>query len=292
LGYTLINSSDEGVVDIDAEFTTITQKVEKEGATLASFWEIQSVANRLRDGHLNLPPINANELGGTVFFLPERCADGAVKGKHSFSNDPLTEELRLKIDWEDENGTKSESVVESMNGMTPYEFFLEVSNSPSIAGLFYQSRGARLNRLLMQLKEESDDFIDDLGEYNQAILPVGINARPSDAYPPEVLVKYADGAEEKYHAYLKSAFMEEQRTDYTDSTVDFNVTALEEHINKQGNSHAEMMQAIEGTFSVVDVDRTIPQPTGKDVRSVRIGEGEESERFFDVAQSTLMDMLS
>ena len=45
-----------------------------------------------------------------------------------------------------------------------------------------------------------------------------------------------------------------------------------------------MMQAIEGTFSVVDVDRTIPQPTGtgKEVRSVRSGEGEESERFFDV----------
>ena len=52
--------------------------------------------------------------------------------------------------------------------------------------------------------------------------------------------------------------------------------------NKQGSSHAEMMQAIEGTFSVVDVDRTIPQPTGKEVRSVRSGEGEESERFFDV----------
>ena len=114
------------------------------------------------------------------------------------------------------------------------------------------------------------------------ILPVDANARPSDAYPPKVLVKYVDGVEEKYHAYLKSAFMEEQRTDYTDSTVDFNVTALEEHINKQGSSHAEMMQAIEGTFSVVDVDRTIPQPTGKEVRSVRSGEGEESERFFDV----------
>ena len=74
----------------------------------------------------------------------------------------------------------------------------------------------------------SDDFIDDLGEYNQMILPVNANARPSDAYPPKVLVKYVDGVEEKYHAYLKSAFMEEQRTDYTDSTVDFNVTALEE----------------------------------------------------------------
>eukprot|EP00984_Skeletonema_dohrnii_P005118 scaffold1802_cov146-Skeletonema_dohrnii-CCMP3373.AAC.2 len=283
LGYTLFNSPDEGVVDIDAEFTSIIQKVEEEGATLASFWEIQSVANRLRDGHVNLPSVNAEDLAGTVFFLPERCADGAVKGKHSFSNDPLTEELQLKIDWEDENGTKSESVVESMNGMTPYQFFLEVSNSPSIAGLVYQSRGARLNSLLTNMRSWSGNFIDALGEYNQVILPVRIDARPSDAYTPEVLVKYADGGEEMYHAYLKSNFMQQQITGYTDSTVDFNVTALEEHINKQGSSHAEMMQAIEGTFSVVDVDRTIPQPqpTGKEVRSVRSGEDEESESFFD-----------
>ena len=92
---------------------------------------------------------------GSEFFLPERCADGVVKGKHSFSNDPLTEELQLKIYcyWEDENETKSESIVESMNGVTPYEFFLEVSNSPSIAGLVYQSRGARFNALLLRFRK-------------------------------------------------------------------------------------------------------------------------------------------
>ena len=36
----------------------------------------------------------------------------------------------------------------------------------------------------------SDDFIDDLGEYNQMILPVDANARPSDASPPKVRDKY------------------------------------------------------------------------------------------------------
>jgi len=141
------------VVDIDAEFTSIIDNVEKEGATLATFWEIQSVVNKLHDGHLAMPNINANDLSGDVFFLPERCADGAVKGQHSFLNDPVTGDLQLKIEWEDENGAKSESVVEGTDRMSRYEFFLKVSNS-LLQTLFFQSRarGARFNTLLMNIQ--------------------------------------------------------------------------------------------------------------------------------------------
>jgi len=83
-------------------------------------------------------------------------------------SDPLTGDLQLKIDWEDENGSRSKSVLESMNGMTPYEFFVEVSNSPSIAGIDYQSKGARFNSLLMHIRSLSDQFSIDvgIGEYD------------------------------------------------------------------------------------------------------------------------------
>jgi hypothetical protein len=274
LGYTLFDSPDEGVVDIDAEFTSIIDKVEKEGATLATFWEIQSVANKLRDGHLAMPNINANDLSGDVFFLPERCADGAVKTQHSFLNDPVTGDLQLKIEWEDENGAKSESVVESMDGMSPYEFFVKVSNSPSIENIRFQSRGARFNALLMEIRRKSDSF----GEYSQLVFPFITNARPSDAYPPEVLVKYADGSEEMYSAYLlwRDVWNFSSAVS-TDSTVDLNVTALEEFINRPGKSYVQMEQAINGTLSV-DVVRTIPRPRSKDVELVR--SGAESEGFF------------
>ena len=100
-----------------------------------------------------MPQINAAVLSGLAVFLhPERCADGAVKGQHSFLNDPVTGDLQLKIEWEDENGAKSESVVESMDGMSPYEFFVKVSNSPSIENIRFQSRGARFNALLMEIR--------------------------------------------------------------------------------------------------------------------------------------------
>jgi hypothetical protein len=120
----------------------------------ASFWEIKSVVNKLHDGHVQMPQINAAVLSGLAVFLhPERCADGAVKTQHSFLNDPVTGDLQLKIEWKDENGAKNESVVESMDRMSPYEFFLKVSNS-LLQTLFFQSRarGARFNTLLMNIQ--------------------------------------------------------------------------------------------------------------------------------------------
>jgi hypothetical protein len=47
--------------------------------------------------------------------------------------------MQLKIEREDENGAKSESVVEGMDRMSRYEFFLKVSNS-LLQTLFFQSR--------------------------------------------------------------------------------------------------------------------------------------------------------
>jgi len=112
------------------------------------------------------------------------------------------------------------------------------------------------------------------------ILPVSTNARLSDAYPPEVLVKYADGVEEMYHAYLLPPNkLREFAGVSADSAVDFNVTALGEFINRQGNSHLQMIQAIFGAMSVVDFVHTMPQPRIKDVLLVR--SGAERERFFD-----------
>ena len=214
------------MVDIDVEMKNIVQKVEGEGASWATFWDIQSVANRLRDGHVTMPHTNADLGDGHLFFIPERCADGKIKGRHSFSNDPMTGELELKIHWKDIDGAESESVVEeSMNGGSPYDFFLNVSNSPSIFGIDYQSRGARFNALLMQLTKQSRALAEEFGDNSKAILPVLVNARPSDAYPTEVRIKYASGDEEIYRTFL---FPIRLNARGTGPTVRLNDTALQE----------------------------------------------------------------
>jgi hypothetical protein len=278
LGYTLFDSPDNGRVDSNAELTSISQKVEEEGATMATFWDVQSVFNRLRDGHVTMPKTNADLGTGYLFFIPERCADSAMKGKHSFLNDPVTGELQLKIHWEDGDGTRSESVVESMNGGSPYEFFLNASNSPSIVGIPYQSRGARFNALLMIIGRNWDEFSWAFGDYSKAILPVFVNARPSAAYPQEVLVKYADGKEEMYRASflinsigLSSIGGLDSFTELNEnnSTMKFDVPIIQDHINEVGSSYNLVQKAVKNATTAFNIKSASPTTKNEDINVVR-----------------------
>jgi hypothetical protein len=239
LGYTLFGP-DEGMVDIDTELKRIVQSVEEEGATLATFWEVQQVVNLLRDAHVTAPSTNAGDLSqGYLAFIPDRSADGKIKARPFFSNDPVTKELKLKIHWVDEDGEKSESTVETINGARPYEFLRNVSNSPSISGLVYQSRGARLNELLMQLKTPA---YSDANGNSAAILGVGINAHPSDVYPSEVQVKYEDGEEETYRSFLRLPNLSFDFLSLSEAVyISYNVndTAIQESINQPGSVYLQ-----------------------------------------------------
>eukprot|EP00984_Skeletonema_dohrnii_P020306 scaffold9862_cov149-Skeletonema_dohrnii-CCMP3373.AAC.4 len=266
LGFSLFDSADEGRVDINAELTSIIESVEEEGASWATFWDVQSVLNRLRDGHVTMPKTAAGDLSfGYVFFIPDRCADGKITGRHSISNDPVTGELQLKIHRKDDDGMESESVLESMNGSSPYDFFLNVSNSPSISGINYQSRGARFNALLMKLTEHSRDLAEDFGdgENSKAILPVFVNARPSDAYPPEVQVKYADGEEERYRTFLFPTKLNIKATTGTTMSLTEASALLQENINKPGNVYVQLEQVAQ-SITTWNRKRAAPRTRSQD----------------------------
>jgi hypothetical protein len=256
LGYTLFGFG-EGMVDIDTELKRIVQSVEEEGATLATFWEVQQVVNLLRDAHVIAPSTNAGLLSqGYIAFIPDRSADGKIKARSSFSNDAVTKELKLKIHWVDEDGKESESTVETINGARPYDFFLNVSNSTSISDLEYQSYGARFNRLLMLIKGFGDALEKEAyGRNVTAILGVGVNGRPSDVYPSEVQVKYEDGDEETYRSFLvlpNLAFENFLLYRSEDALYNVNETKMQAVINLPGSVYSQDKKAEDAIMSSLD----------------------------------------
>ena len=88
LGYTMLQGPYEGQVDINAELSSITDSVKSSGrASASTFWDVNSVFNRLHDGHVTLPQFRNDSplTPATLFYVPERCQNGSVTGRHEFS---------------------------------------------------------------------------------------------------------------------------------------------------------------------------------------------------------------
>ena len=79
----------EGTVDLKAELTQLSQIVQGNGASMATFWDIQDIFNRLRDGHVVLPgiPPPFPEYGGAkVYLVPESALQIGVEVKPTISS--------------------------------------------------------------------------------------------------------------------------------------------------------------------------------------------------------------
>jgi len=248
LGYTILQGPYEGQVDINAELSSITDSVKSSGrATAATFWDVNSVFNRLHDGHVTLPQFRNDSLltPATLFYIPERCQNGSVTGRHEFTTGS-DGELMLKMFWKYENKTEEEeeeSIVKSLNGMDVYSFFSEVSNSPSI-NLVYQSIGARFNALLQGYRTNHKSvaavFEDTYGTgvYLWMFFILPLNSRPSNVYPDSIRVVYEDGDEEIYQSGTTSLAMAALHTNESSTDglmMGLNRTAAEEILNRPGD---------------------------------------------------------
>lgn len=264
LGYTILQGPDEGQVDIDAELSLITDSVKSSGrASAATFWDVNSVFNRLHDGHVVPPQFRNDSLltPATLFYVPERCQNGSVAGRHEFSTGS-DGELMLKIFWNRENETEEEeSIVKSLNGMDVYSFFSKVSNSPSI-NLYYQSIGARFNALLRTYKMAHQSRISAFndtygtGVYLWTFFMLPLDSRPSNVYPDSIRVVYEDGDEELYQSGMTSVPMvalhvNESLTDGL--MMGLNRTVAEEILNRPG----DIYESYDGDECTVDQSNDI-----------------------------------
>ena len=174
LGYTIAGEG-EGKVDILRRVSDLFFDVrDNQAANISTFWTLNAIFQDLRDGHVGVPPVSGEPLvewGLRIF--PSRVIREGLVAKPEFSV-ATNGELVLKIFWQDQfDGSESESVVDTINGLTVPEFLFYMANTRSMY-LAFQSVGARINQLLRILSAV---------DYNFFIFPLLFNTNPTEVLP-------------------------------------------------------------------------------------------------------------
>lgn len=149
LGYTIYGEG-QGMVNLEERLSELISDVSENGATGATFWEMNEPFALLRDGHVHVPSYPDDSPVGAYYMsvYPERSLNsGNILSRPKFYYDP-DGELQLQIQWLDlsDNNSTSESLVKSIDGKDVYQFFLDMANAP--IPNTYPAVGARLNFLL------------------------------------------------------------------------------------------------------------------------------------------------
>jgi len=218
LGNTIYsNEEGQGQVDLEKELNSLLERIRSVGAnstppTVSVFWDLHSIFNRLRDGHVSLPKLPWCEVAGSAFcqqnvVVPERSYTGGdhresgnkttFQSKLEFSTD-ADGALQLKIWWKnDDDGSETFDVVTKMNNKSVEQFFVDLANSPANESPHFLSQGARLNSLLAYNLRVNDETYFG---YDHLFLAVFTpEARTSDLFPPTFQVEYQSGETETYY---------------------------------------------------------------------------------------------
>lgn len=221
LGYTLFEGANEGQVNLEEELTSLLETIETEGASIGTFWDIQTIFNKLRDAHVYPFPIagSVGELLYTVLYvIPGRQFDPeTTMGVHSW--EPSYDDegmLQLKVSFQSADGTEiEEDMIASIDGKTPFEWYFDLISNPQIGGWQYQSVGARMNGAFNTIKPPAPGGLFAFAFEGWSL--------PPDALPDSFPVVYASGKEEIYVTGV-SLFSYAERFSY-------NATDIHEFVN-------------------------------------------------------------
>lgn len=180
LGYSVYGEGG-GQADIEGGLEGVLQDVRANGASMATFWDIQPVFNALRDGHVAVPQLQESFTTWRSVFIPERYVgvDSRVTMDTEFELD-LNGDLQLLLTF---NNTDFEAV-ETINGLTVGEFMVTLANNP-VFQISPQDVGGRVNFL-----------IASGGGFGNTLTSSG---QPLDALPDSFLVTYTSGGSETFH---------------------------------------------------------------------------------------------
>ncbi|CAB9508128.1 expressed unknown protein [Seminavis robusta] len=199
LGYSLFSGPLEGQVNLEEELTSLLDTVDTEGATMATFFDIQTIFNKLYDAHVSLPML-AGDLGTLTGFhdmyvFPERNLLGTTYNQILAWTPQYNDagDLELSITFAGSDGNEMPENIVSIDGMTPYEWYYDLVSKPEPSVVWpYQAIGARLNGAFSFLEPNSgvDAF------------RIVTRSRPSATLPDSFTVTYATGEVETYYAAL------------------------------------------------------------------------------------------
>ena len=186
-GHSFFGIGDDGVIDIEAEFAAIAQKVTEDGtASLATFWDIEKVFIQLRDGHINPPDVESAFPNYLYAAAPGRFTGiqeliVQISPEYSFDEDG---ELQLTLTYTfldaETLDIRSSEVrqVASINGMTVAQFARDLMSNPDMPSPL-PTLGARINQLVQE------GFI--FGGFSPFV------ANPAAILPDLFTITYTDG---------------------------------------------------------------------------------------------------
>jgi len=227
----------EGQVDLEGGLTEIYNQVaNNSAATVATFWEIQTLFNRLYDFHVALPETTKSFSTHHIRIVPARLRSGSdvVNIIPTFGMDGETGNVTLAVAWELSDGSLSDPVeVTTMNGMSVTDFYADLAYNPALSNP-YQSVGARFNNLLKVGGLMSDWMYGPMG-------------RPSDILPSlfEVTYSTANGEEESetWYTGIYNGFLLEAIT-LSEKSININKTMTEAYLNSPGRMYQVVENAV------------------------------------------------
>jgi len=199
LGYSLFVGPLEGQVDLDSELKELLARIDTDGASLATFWEIHTSFNKLYDAHVILPDITgiAGQLVAVygISVFPERNFNATTRMNVTKMTPTYDAggELELALYFQANNGTIVIERIATINGKIPYDFYMDMISKPELADNYpYQSIGARMNGAFKQIAPRN----------GTEAFRIGSLSRPTNILPDTFQVVYTSGKIETFYTGL------------------------------------------------------------------------------------------
>ncbi|GKY91469.1 hypothetical protein MPSEU_000119200 [Mayamaea pseudoterrestris] len=189
-----VYGENSGKVDLLQGFLDIYNDIVDTGvAGQATFWNISSLVNQLRDAHIQLQLASLFPYA-PMYLVANRIVEynGISIMVPTFSIDKNSN-LQLKLQFRYDDNNVEEAAVSTINGKSVHDFMVDLANEPALP-LGYQSLGARINDLMTTFK---------LFNFPFGTLPV--SGRPSDVLPDSFKVVYQDGTSENFYSTIAIA---------------------------------------------------------------------------------------
>ena len=235
LGHTIYGEGG-GQVDIDAELNAIVEDIDANGASMATFWKISVVFNKLHDGHV-LPQIVDGNFNTYLFaILPERFIgpDFNLFVPRFFLDDDQNMRLTIVTQMPANTGPIEAKNVTSINGLDIAEYITYLANNPEL-NIPYQDLGARVNALI----KGNALFSGLLTGYSGS-------GTPSNLLPDDFVVEYQDGTSETYVVGIKPSdqFLSWARADNATGNLVVERDIAEDFINLPGEQFSIYQEAL------------------------------------------------
>lgn len=135
-----------GLLDFDAELQALSAKVAANGASVVTFFELETIFNRRYDGHVAMPGLNDDFNLMEVSYVPSKAEDPFPNPQFLIDGD---RKIQLSLDIVvGDDGVESTESVTNINGVAVHDFVVSMANNPVLQSGGSQHTGGRVTQLI------------------------------------------------------------------------------------------------------------------------------------------------